>query len=162
MSETKQVQEQVREETSTPVKSSDKIAVVLVRGMVNMNEGVKRTLTLLNLTKKNHCIVVVGNPVNMGMIKKVKDYVTWGPVHEEIIKELVTKRGKEYNTRLTDSRNKYSYNALDMDGKKYRPSFPLNPPRKGFGRKGIKMAFKVGGALGDRGDKINDLIKRMI
>ena len=40
--------------------------------------------------------------------------------------------------------------------------FRLSPPRKGFGRKGIKFAFTKGGALGYRGIKINDLIKRML
>ena len=33
------------------------------------------------------------------------------------------------------------------------------PPRGGYG--GIKTAFKHGGALGDRGDKIGELLKRM-
>ncbi len=153
---------EIKEEKPGAVKNSGKLAVVLIRGMVNMTGSVKRTLALLNLTRKNHCVVIINNPVNLGMVKKVKDYVTWGPVTEETFKELVDKRGKEYTARLTDSRNKYSYRALDINGKKYRPFFTLNPPKKGFGRKGIKVAFKVGGALGDRGDKINDLIKRMV
>ena len=38
----------------------------------------------------------------------------------------------------------------------------LHPPRGGFERKGIKIPFKVGGALGYRGEKISDLIKRML
>ena len=111
LEETKQTQEQVAVEKPVPTKSnsSDKIAVVLVRGMVNVNEGIKKTLALLNLTRKNHCVVIANNPVNMGMIKKVKDYVTWGSVSEETFNELVSKRGKEYTTRLTDSRKKYSY-----------------------------------------------------
>ncbi|MAF34644.1 hypothetical protein CMO91_02250 [Candidatus Woesearchaeota archaeon] len=33
------------------------------------------------------------------------------------------------------------------------------PPRGGYG--GIKTLFKHGGALGDRGDKMGDLLKRM-
>ena len=43
-----------------------------------------------------------------------------------------------------------------------KPFFRLHPPRKGFERKGIKMPFKLGGVLGPRGDKINNLIKKMI
>ncbi len=161
--EIKQVEKEVKVEKKVSAKNgNDKVAVVLVRGMVNMNDGIKKTLALLNLTRKNNCVVITDNPVNMGMVKKVKDYVTWGSVSEETFKELVNKRGKEKTTRLTDSKKKYSYNALEINGKKYSPTFPLNPPKKGFGRKGIKVAFKVGGALGDRGEKINDLIKRMI
>ena len=38
----------------------------------------------------------------------------------------------------------------------------LHPPRKGHKRKGIKTPFTNGGALGSRGEKINELIMRMI
>ena len=40
--------------------------------------------------------------------------------------------------------------------------FKLNPPRSGFERKGIKVPFSLGGALGYRKNNINDLIKRMV
>lgn len=119
--------------------SKGKLAVVLVRGTVEVTKAVKDTLKMLNLTRKNSCVVLENNPINKGMVMKVKDYITWGSISEETLKELKEKRGKE--------------------GKK---SFPLNPPRKGFGRKGIKVSFKAGGALGDRGEKINDLVRRMI
>ena len=38
----------------------------------------------------------------------------------------------------------------------------FNPPKKGHARKGIKKPFKMGGALGNRGTEINELIMRMI
>jgi len=38
--------------------------------------------------------------------------------------------------------------------------FRLNPPKKGY--KSIKKSYKEGGALGYRGEKINNLIQRMI
>lgn len=139
-----------------------KIAVILVRGKVNLNEKLKDTLNMLNLPRKNSCIIIENTPTNMGMIKKVKDYITWGEIDEETYKELISKRGEEFLGRTTDSKQKYSYNFVEIDGKKYKPTFCLNPPRKGFGRKGIKVAFKVGGALGYRAEKINDLIKRML
>lgn len=147
-----------------PVKNepSKRIAVILVRGLAKVSHPIKKTLTLLKLTRKNQCIVVNNNSINLGMLKKVKDYVTFGEISEETYQELVAKRGKEYKGRLTDFKKKYSYNVLEINGKNYKPYFCLNPPRKGFGRKGIKWSFKVGGALGYRGDKINDLIRRML
>jgi len=55
-----------------------------------------------------------------------------------------------------------------MEGKKdlkdvpgMKPFFRLNPPVKGFGA-GVKVPFSLGGALGYRKDKINELIKRML
>ena len=139
-----------------------KIAVILVRGLVGVRQDIKDTLKMLGLTRKNHCVVVSNNPINVGMIKKSKDYITWGAISEEIFKELVEKRGEEWKGREEDSKKKYTYKTLLIDGKKYKRYFRLNPPRKGFGRKGIKMPFKLGGALGDREDKMGDLIQRML
>ena len=141
---------------------SGKLAVILVRGKVNMSKPIKDTLMMLNLLRKNCCVVIVNNAINKGMIKKVKDFVTYGEIVLDTFKELVAKRGKDFQAREKDGKEKYSYNFLEVDGKKYKPYFTLNPPKKGFGRKGIKLAFKVGGALGNREDKINDLIMRML
>jgi large subunit ribosomal protein L30 len=144
------------------ITKSGKLAIVLVRGVVGVAQSVKDTLSLLRLNKKNYCVVIDNNPVNLGMIKKVKDYVTWGEIDEDTFKELVEKRGEEFQARLTDRKEKYTYKFLEINGKKYKLYFRLNPPRKGFGRKGIKLAFKVGGGLGYRAEKINDLLKRML
>ena len=139
-----------------------KIAVVLVRGLVGVRKPVKDTLRMLGLTRKNHCVVVEDTPSLMGMIKKVKDYTTFGTITEDNFAELLAKRGELYKGRLQDRKGKYSYKTLEINGKHYKPYFRLKPPAKGFGRKGIKMSFKLGGALGDRGEEMNNLIKNMI
>jgi large subunit ribosomal protein L30 len=117
----------------------EKIIIVRVRGEVGVRKSIKDTLKMLNLHKKNWCVIVPKTRVYLGMINKVKDYVTYGPVTDEVLKSLDEKR-------------------KDGDKKFYR----LNPPRGGFGRKGVKKPFSVHGALGFRGVKINDLIKRML
>ncbi len=133
--------------------SKGKLAVVLVRGMVKVVKPVKETLMMLNLNRKNHCVVIEDTPTYNGMLFKVKDYITWGEIDEATFAELVHKRGQ-----LSDGRGK----SVEINGKKYKRHFALNPPLKGFGRKGIKTSFKVGGGLGYRGEKINDLVKRML
>jgi len=150
-----------KDQVKTTVGTS-KVAVVLVRGMVGMTQPVIDTLKMLRLNHKNYCVVLENSPQMMGMIKKVKDYVTYGPISEETFKELVDKRGEIYEGRLQDSKAKYSYKTLKLNSKNYKPYFRLNPPRQGFGRKGIKLAFKAGGALGNRGEKMDNLIKRML
>ncbi|MCB9362438.1 uL30 family ribosomal protein [Candidatus Woesearchaeota archaeon] len=117
-----------------------KIAVILVRGMINVKPDIRKTVKLLNLSKKNTCIVLSDTEQNKGMVKKVKDYVTYGPLDAETEKLLLEKRGKDKEATV----------------------FQLAPPVKGFGRKGIKKPFNVGGGLGDRKEHINELIKRMI
>lgn len=112
------------------------IAIVLVRGIVGTSEQTRSTLRMLRLDRKNHCVIVAKTPSFLGMTQKVKDYITWGDVDAETIALLKKK----------------------MENGVIR----LQPPRKGFGRKGIKVPFSVGGALGYRGEKINDLLKRMV
>ena len=55
-----------------------KIAVIRVRGDVNLRKEIKETLNLLKLYRKNFCVVVDNNQNIIGMVKKVKDYVTYG------------------------------------------------------------------------------------
>lgn len=137
----------------TQQHSKGKLAVVLVRGMVKVVRPVKETLAMLNLHRKNHCVFIDNTPVYKGMLLKVKDYVTWGEIDDATFAELVQKRGQ-----ILQGRGK----ALEVNGKKYKRYFALNPPRKGFGRNGIKRPFTIGGALGYRGEKMNDLVKRML
>ena len=112
------------------------IAVVLVRGMIGVNKDIVATLRMLHLYRKNYCSMLEANPRSNGMLFKAKDYITWGTVDEETRKSLLNKSEKNF----------------------YR----LQPPRKGYGRKGIKKPFSSGGALGERKEKINDLINRML
>ena len=140
-----------------------KIAIVRVRGLTGIKHPIDDTLNKLRLYRKNYCVVVPKNSVYMGMVMKVKDYVTWGEVGEETYKTLLDERKEEYKERVSDSKGKINYaKFLDIDGKKIKKFFRLNSPRKGYGRKGIKASFTDGGALGYRGDKINDIIMRMI
>src|SRR3989344_6211467 len=118
------------------------LALILIRGMVNLQQPVKDTLTMLRLRKKHVCVIIPDTPSLRGMIKQVKDLITWGEIDAETLKLLQEKRGEK-----------------DAEGK-LKPFFRLSPPRKGFERKGIKVPYKLGGALGDRGKDINELIKR--
>lgn len=122
------------------------VAVVLVRGMIGMNPDIRDTLIMMRLRAKNACVVIEATESNLGMINKVKDYVTWGEIDDSTLRLLIEKRA-EKNPR---------------DPARTKPFFRLNSPRKGFGRKGVKISFSKGGAMGYRGEKINDLVKRML
>lgn len=114
------------------------VAVILIRGMVGAKREVKDTLAMLNLQRKNSCVILPNKPEVIGMIDKAKDFVTWGEISDETVSLIKSKRDK---------------------GKKF---FRLNSPKGGFERKGIKVPFNRGGVIGYRGDKVNDLIKRML
>lgn len=120
------------------------LLIIRIRGLMHLKKEIKDTLDMLRLYKKNWATVVPTTPSFLGMVNKVKDYITWGEVDSQTIKKLAEKRGSK-----------------DKKGN-YKPFFRLSPPRKGFERKGIKVQFKNGGALGYRGSRIKDLLMRMI
>ena len=124
------------------------IAIVRIAGEIRLKQEFLDTLRMLHLSKKHMCVVVPSTPNMLGMIKKIKDFVTWGEAQQETIQLLQEKRKKMTKTK---------------QGKIVpQPFYRLSPPRGGFERKGIKVAYGVGGALGYRGEEINKLIKRMI
>jgi large subunit ribosomal protein L30 len=132
--------------TTNPVVSGNEIAVVRVRGVKGTTQEISTTLKMFGVERPNYCVILPPTLSLVGMIRSVKSYVTWGNIDEETKKLLISKRGPNASSK----------------GKSNRQVFRLNPPKKGFGRKGIKLDYTIGGALGDRGDKINDLIRRMI
>ncbi len=155
----------------------NKIAIVRIRGDLNVRKDNKDTLKMLKLFNKNYCVVVDNNPNYVGMIKKIKDYVTWGEINMDTFELLLKHRGRlagkqkiteEYlKEKIKCSMNEFvkeffenKKSFKDIPGLKR--FFRLTPPLKGFERGGIKKPFSLGGALGYRKDNINDLIKRMI
>jgi len=155
--------EQKNNDSLEEKKESKQLAAVRIRGITQIKSKIEDTLRMLRLYRKNYCCVLPSNPVYNGMLKNAKDYITWGELDDETFKLLIDKRGEEFNGREIDSNKKIKYNHFFVvDNKKIKKYFRLNAPRKGFGRKGIKHPFSSGGALGYRGNKINELIKRMI
>jgi len=116
-----------------------KLAAILIRGLVGVRFDIKDTLFSLNLRKKHACVILDDTPVVRGMLSKVQDFVTFGTISDDVLKELNSKRSP-------NDKNVYF----------------LAPPVGGFERKGIKKSFIVGGALGDRKEAINDLLKKMM
>ena len=140
-----------KEKESKPTKSSkdktkEMVAIIRVRGGIRVKKSINDTLTMLKLYRVNCCVVYEKTPSIMGMIQKAKDYITWGDIDKETVQMLIVSHGK------TDPKNKEAV----------KPFFRLNPPKKGYGRKGVKKSFSQKGALGNRGKQIIDLIKRML
>ena len=69
-------------------------AIIRVRGNVDVRKTIKDTLNMLRLNRVNHCVIIPESPEYLGMIKKVKDYVTWGEIEEDMLTKLLTTRGK--------------------------------------------------------------------
>ncbi|MBS3155436.1 50S ribosomal protein L30 [Candidatus Woesearchaeota archaeon] len=155
----------------------NRIAIIQVRGGIGMKNTVKDTLNLLRLHKKNSCSIVNAIPSFLGMINLIKDFVTWGELDKETFKLLIEKRGRlPGNQQLTEEYLRKTANlTFDQFAEQFinnkkemkdipglKTFFRLKPPVHGYEKKGVKNPFSMGGALGYRKEKINDLIKRMV
>jgi large subunit ribosomal protein L30 len=151
-------------------------AVIRVRGSVNVKSDIKDTLKMLRLNRVNHCVLLPKTESYSGMLQKVKDYVTWGEIMPQTLAKMIIHRGqligdKKISDKYIKANTKYKSiisfaKAISQGEIKYhelkdiKPVIRLHPPRKGY--KGVKRNYKLGGALGYRGEDINKLIERMI
>jgi large subunit ribosomal protein L30 len=149
---------------------------VRVRGSISAQREARETLDMLRLARTNHAVLVDNRPAFVGMLKRVRNYVTWGEVSPETVALLLQKRGRlAGNKKLTDEyAQKIGYKSLGELAEavasckvEYRklpdmqPIFKLHPPTKGFKGK-TKKSYGAGGEAGYRGEGINELIKRMV
>lgn len=150
-------------------------ALVRVRGNVNVRGSIEDTLKMLRLHRVNHCVLLGDSPQNVGMIQKVKDYVAYGVIDADTLTEMLNNRGmlqggekltNEYMAANTKFASIESFaqavcdgNATLKDVPNLKPVFRLHPPRKGHA--GIKRTVQQGGVLGNHGEDINELLKKM-
>ena len=106
--------------------------IIRIRGRVGLNRDIIETFNRLNLRKKYNCIVIDPTKVQEGMIRKLRNFVAFGDISEEMYKKL--------------------------KGKKDQRFFRLHPPLGGIR---TKVHFPKG-VLGDHKEKINELLERML
>ena len=111
-------------------------AAVQIRGYIGVRQEVVDTLFMLKMRKKHAAVLIdENNKVALGMLNKAKDVITYGPVSDAVAKKLQAKM-----------KNGVAH---------------LHPPRGGFERKGIKVAYNAGGALGKR-DNMDLIVEKML
>jgi len=156
-------------------KQTPLLALIRLRGTVNVPSKLKDTLKMLRVERPNYMTLIPKTPEYMGMIKKVKDFVTWGEVSKETIEYILRKRGEltgrkkltdeylkentEYSSIAEFASALFEGSATLKDIPQMKRFFRLHPPRKCF--KAVKKGFAEGGDLGYRGTTINELIVRM-
>ena len=151
------------------------LAVIRLRGISDVYYRISETLNMLYLNRNCHATLVDNRPSYLGMLRKSRNYITWGEPTKESVNLLIRKRGRlKGNKKLTDDYAKeIGYPSLDgliesvynleVEYKRLpnvKPVFRLHPPKKGFKGK-IKRSFVAGGVSGYRGKAIDKLIKNM-
>ncbi len=145
-------------------KTDSMLAVVRIRGTIKMSGENKDNLRMMRLSVANHCTLLPNNRESKGMLKKAVSFVTWGEISPKMLEKLVEKRGRLAGDKKLDSKLvKETCQKISKDGNlkniDIKRIFRLSPPRKGL--KSIRRHFPKGD-LGYRGDKINELLERMI
>ncbi len=149
--------------------------VVRIRGTVNIPSWADSTMQMLHLDKKFRATIVPEEPVFLGMLKRVKNYVAWCKVDSDTVKELLEKRGRKQGYRplekadigKTGYKNINDLAAALADGKAtlsklegVKPWFALAPPRTGFKRL-TKRMYQEKGILGEN-PQLLAIVKNMI
>ena len=157
--------------------TTEKCFVILrLRGSVGISSELERTFTFMHLTRKFSATLMGESPSNNGMIRKIKDYATWGEASPKTISQLIQQRGYlKGNQRVTDEvvEERLGHESIKHLGTALhelkanlwhlpdlKPVFRLHPPKGGF-HGSIKKPYPKG-ELGYRGEKINDLLAKMI
>jgi len=161
-----------------------KLAVVIrIRGINGVDPKTRKILQLLRLRQIQNAVFVRLNGATLKMLKLVEPYITYGTPNLKTVRQMIYKRGyiKCHGQRLpiTDNRliekrfKKKSIlcvediiNQVFTVGKHFKSvnkalwPFKLSSPRGGYVKKTVH--FQEGGDAGNREDKINQFVQRMI
>ncbi len=112
-----------------------KIIVIRIRGRAKLSENIEETLFRLKLRTKYSAVLLEDNTENKKMLMKIRSFVAYGPINEEMHKKL-------------------------LHNKKEKSFFRLHPPKGGIE---TKKHYPIGkGALGDNKEDINKLLEKML
>merc|ERR1712210_334841 len=175
---------EARKEGNYYVPGDPKLAFVMrIRGINQVAPKVKKVLQLFRLRQINNGVFIKLNKATINMLRICEPYVAWGMPNLKSVKDLVYKRGfakvEGNRTPLTSNdiveQNLGKYGMICVEDLiheivtvgpsfKYASNFlwpsKLNTPTGGW-RKKVNH-FVEGGDFGNREDKINELLRKMV
>jgi len=138
------------------------IAIIRITGKVKINRKMEETLFRLGLRRKYVCVLVdEKNKLKMGMLNKVKNYVSYGEIEKGMLIRLIEKRGKRKDKKEIKDEEKIAEEiekGKSMEEVGLKSFFRLHPPIGGL--KSSKEHYPKG-VLG-KNKEINKLIERML
>jgi large subunit ribosomal protein L30 len=149
--------------------------VVRIKGQVDVPHWAKTTLKLLKLEKKFRATIIPAQENTLGMLNKVKHYVSWQEAEVSMAMELLDKKGRKsgYKKITEEDIKKIGFKNIEelatslAEGKTtmtklkpLKPWFALAPPRHGF-KKSTKKLYTQKGILGPNKD-LGNLVRNMI
>lgn len=149
--------------------------VVRIKGQVDVPHWARTTLKLLKLEKKFRATIIPAKENTLGMLNKVKHYISWQEVEPTLAKELLDKKGRKsgYKKITDEDVKKIGFNSIEelanslAEGKTtmtklkpLKPWFALSPPKHGF-KKSTKRMYGEKGILGQNKELVN-LVRNMM
>ncbi len=77
--------------------------VVRMKGTVNVPRWANLTLESLHLDKKFRATIIPENEQSLGMLRKIKEWVSWSSVDDSFVKEFIEKKGRVSASRLVNA-----------------------------------------------------------
>eukprot|EP00929_Paragymnodinium_shiwhaense_P009339 TRINITY_DN113475_c0_g1_i1.p1 TRINITY_DN113475_c0_g1~~TRINITY_DN113475_c0_g1_i1.p1 ORF type:complete len:251 (-),score=82.69 TRINITY_DN113475_c0_g1_i1:135-863(-) len=157
--------------------------VIRIRGIMGVSPKVRKILQLLRLRQIHNGVFVRANAATRQMLNLVTPYIAYGSPNLKTVRELIYKRGfgKINKQRIPITDNAVIEKALGKKGiicvedlvheiftagvnfkaaNNFLWPFRLSSATGGFTQK--KLHFNEGGEAGDREDKINTLVHKML
>ena len=149
--------------------------VVRIKGQADVPHWATTTLKLLKLEKKYRATILPAKENTLGMLNKVKHYVSWQEIDSALAKELLDKKGRKSGyKKISDADlSETDYKTIDelanalAEGKTsltklkpLKPWFALSPPRHGF-KRSTKRMYGQKGVLGQN-KELDTLVRNMI
>ena len=149
--------------------------VVRMTGQADVPHWATYTLKLLKLDKKFRATIIPAKENTLGMLNKIKHYVSWQEIDVSTTKELLDKKARKegYKKISPQDLSGIGFKSIDdlasslTDGKAslsklspLKPWFALAPPRHGF-KRSTKRLYSQKGILGHN-KELTTLIRRMI
>jgi len=175
---------QARKHDNFYVPADPKVAFVIrTRGINKIHPRPRKVMQLFRLRQINNGVFIKLNKATINMLRICEPYITWGYANLKSVREIIYKRGHGKvdgrRTALTDNAiieqrlGRYGIICIEdliheifTCGPNFKQAsnflwpFKLNTPLGGWRKK--NNHFVDGGDFGNREDKINTLLKRMI
>ena len=149
--------------------------VVRIKGQADVPHWATHTMTLLKLDKKYRATILPIKENTLGMLNKVKHYISWTEFDSKLAKELIDKKARKsgYKKVTSDDLKELGFASSDELGtalsegkailsklKPLKPWFALAPPRYGF-KRSTKKLYGQKGVLGQN-KELDTLVRNMI
>ncbi len=149
--------------------------VVRIKGQADVPHWATYTMGLLKLEKKYRATILPAKDNTLGMLNKIKHYVSWIELDAGLAKEILDKKARKSGYKKITAEDLAGLGFASVDElaaalsegkavlsklKPLKPWFALAPPRHGF-KRSTKRLYGQKGILGQNKD-LGTLVRNMM